>query len=58
MQLGLLLNYELIVIISFLMTCFVTLNPNVETWTYIGHGDKFEDESNMFEVGASFEESS
>jgi hypothetical protein len=51
-------KYELKAIISLFMTCFVTLNPNVETWTYIGCGDELEDEGNMFEVGASFEESS
>ncbi len=32
-------KYELKTIISLSMTCFVTLNPNVETWTYIGCGD-------------------
>ncbi len=51
-------KYELKAKISLLMTCYVILNPNVETWTYIGHGDELEDEGNMFEVGASFEESS
>jgi len=50
-------KYDLKVIIPLLMTCFVTLNPNVETWTYIGRRDELEDKGNMFEVGTSFEES-
>ncbi len=52
-------KYDLKIIIPLFMTCFVTLDPNIETWTQVGHGDELEDEGNMmFEVGTSYQESS
>jgi hypothetical protein len=40
------------------MICFETLNPIIETRAVFYHGDELEDEGNIFEVQASFEESS
>jgi hypothetical protein len=40
------------------MTYFETLNPNVKACIYFGHGGEPKGESNIFGVGASFEESS
>jgi hypothetical protein len=42
--------------IPLLMTCFETLNLIVEACTSFGHGDKPEDEGNIFGVGTCFEE--
>lgn len=44
------------VIISFLTTYFETLNPIVEAFTFVGHGDELESEGNMFGVETSFNE--
>jgi hypothetical protein len=40
------------------MTYFETLNPIVKACISFGHGDEGKGESNIFGVGASFEESS
>ncbi len=44
------------VIISFVTTYFETLNPIVEAFTFVGHGDELESEGNMFGVEISFNE--
>jgi hypothetical protein len=49
---------DLKVVIPLFMTYFETLNPIVEACTSFGHGNELENESNIFGVGASFEESS
>jgi len=54
------LNYEynLKDVIPFLMTCFESLNLIIKTCIFINpHGDELEDDSNMFGVGTSFEQS-
>jgi len=51
-------EYDLKAIIPLLMTCFATLNPIIECWTFVNHTDKLENENNVFGIGASFKESS
>ncbi len=51
-------EYDLKVIIPLLMTCFATLNPIIECWTFVNHNDELENEGNVFGVGASFKKSS
>jgi hypothetical protein len=46
----------LLVIIFFLRKYFETLNPIVEAFTYVGHGDELESEGNMFAIETSFNE--
>jgi hypothetical protein len=51
-------EYDLKDVIPFLMTCFESLNLNIKTCISISpHGDELEDNSNMFGVGTSFEQS-
>jgi hypothetical protein len=50
-------EYDLKVVIPLFISCFETLNPTIETCASFGHGDELKDEGNMFDVGASFEES-
>lgn len=35
-------EYDLKVIIPFLMTCFATLNPIIECWTFVNYSDELE----------------
>jgi hypothetical protein len=51
-------EYDLKAIIPLLMTCFATLNPIIECWTFVSHSDELENEGNVFGVGASFKKSS
>jgi hypothetical protein len=47
-------EYDLKFMIPLFMTCFETLNLNVKACTCTNHGEKLQNESNMFRVGASF----
>jgi hypothetical protein len=47
-------KYDLKVIISFVITYLKTLNPIIEAFTLVGHGDELESEGNMFGVEISF----
>lgn len=43
-------EYDLKAIIPFLMTCFATLNPIIESWTFVGHTNELENEGNVLRL--------